>query len=206
MNKRRTCMMALLMVLLSHGYLYSEDEPASWQSLLQGEGMDGWESGGSTFKRNGPAFLGKDGGSGDRLMTGDATWTDYEFAVDVTPLKGVLVQLHYRIGHEGKRWYTLDLRPEAQTVTLSAADNRDGNSRFESVVTKPFDITYGTSYALRVRVKGSTATAYVNEVEIGELTDLQVPSGAVGLGLFNSKADFRNPRIKFLADPSNAEK
>jgi hypothetical protein len=173
-------------------------EPAAWESLLKGGGTEGWTSGGPSFKRDGQAIIASDGGSGDRLMTGEASWTDYEFAADVTPVKGPLIQLHYRISDGGKRWYTLDLRPEARTVTISAADLREGRNSFGPLITRSMETVYGTEYSLRVVVRGSQATAYVNDVEVGTLREVKAPAGAVGLGLFASRAVFRNPRIRHI--------
>ena len=173
-------------------------DPAAWQSLLTGHGTDEWKSGGPSFRREGQTILGADGGSGDRFMTGEGSWHDYEFAADVKPIRGPLIQLHFRISDGGKRWYTLDLRPEQKTVTMSAADQREGRNDFGPLITRSMETLYGTEYTLRVVVRGSEATGYVNDVEIGTLRDVQAREGAVGLGLFASAAAFRNPRIRHI--------
>lgn len=175
----------------------------SSKSLLAGDGLEGWESGGS-FRREGAVVVGNDGGPagwGDRLMTGDDAWIDYAFGATVTLVSGEMAQLHFRIdpASRHRRWYTLDLRHPDQRVTLGWADNGPGGHGLAALVSTPLAVEHGRAYALRVVVRGDTAEGWVDDLAVGRVTGLKHSTGRVGLGIWRCHARFDSPRIELLA-------
>ncbi len=175
-----------------------------WQKLLEREGLTGWRSGNplrsegerlaEVWTRSGEAIIGDDlDGTGERLITGDAGWRDYEFSVLMTPLAGGNAQVQFRLCGDG--YYMLDFLLGWQAVAVGVR-SEGGALRKLSVVNASIEL--GREYDVLIAARDVSITTYVDGKLVNQVADASLRSGSVALAVWQSKTAFRDPRVRLL--------
>lgn len=177
-----------------------------WQKLLDGEGLTGWrslnprrqegEKLAQVWQRSGEAIIGTDvDGEGERLLTGDASWKDYEFSVLITPMEGGNAQVQFRLSEDGQHYYLFDMLLGLKAVGISKVDDRGLLPL--SVVN--FPVEHNREYDVLIAPRGASLTTYVDGHLMNQVTDFSYRAGPVALNVWQSKTSFRDPRIRFMS-------
>jgi glycosyl hydrolase family 43 len=139
-----------------------------------------------------------------------ATWTDYTFAADVTPLQtatqnGVSYAqagLVARMSDAGSGYaFLLSNYPytsPAKTGYIAFVKFSNGSPVSVQPVALPFAVTGGTAYHVAITVSGSTISAAVNGTVVDTVTDASYTEGKVGFrefGANNEQAIFDNVSV-----------
>ena len=177
-----------------------------WKKLLGSEGLEGWRStdeGRSldeAWSRKEDGILGADvTNEGECLVTGEATWNDYELALLITPLAGGNAQVLVRMSEDLKCWYLIDLMLGWQAIQVCRVDLRSGGSGLERLSVVNCPIATGQEYDLMVAARGASITTYLDGKLMNQITDFTYASGPVGLSVWQSKTAFRDPQIRLLS-------
>jgi pectate lyase len=152
----------------------------------------GWSKSGGTWAvvtDGGSLVYRQSGTSADsRARSGSLSWTDYSVQARVKPIAfngaGRYVGLLARainVNH----FYYLALQNGNQLVLAK----RDGDSS-TTLASRSFTVTTGTFYTLRLDVRGSSLTGFVNGVSQLSATDSQFTAGNIGGATFFSSGAF----------------
>lgn len=179
-----------------------------WRKLLQ-EDLTGWRSDkpvrregsrlADVWSRSGDTILGTDvDGAGERLIIGEASWTDYEFSVLITPLTGGNAQLQVRVSEDERGAYLVDLMLGWQAVQVATVDLRPEGHGLQrlSVVNAP--LALGREYDVLIAARGASITTYLDGKLVNHVTDWTYRAGPIALGVWQSQTAFRDPRIRLL--------
>ncbi len=166
-----------------------------WKSLLQGEGLDGWEVNGQpwatdAWRREGNTIIAEVGdGHRARIVAGDETWRSYEVKVQMTMVKGGSAQLWFNI-HDDQDHHFAPLLGW-QTAAIMSPDHTKLD-----VVNHAFE--RGREYDVVLAVRGRSVTTYIDGVLVNRLTLSDDPKGGIGLAIWgrNTEARFRHPQIR----------
>ncbi|GEM_PF-417947 len=180
-----------------------------WERLLGQEGLSGWRSGNplrtegskleEVWKRSGEAIIGEDvDGHGERLITGDDSWMDYELSLLMTPLSGGNAQVQFRLSDDGRRYYMLDFLLGWQAVAISKGDLSPGSGGVQKLSVVNFPMEIGREYDVMIAAREASLTAYVDGKLVNQATDFSYRSGPIALNVWQSKTAYRDPRIRFL--------
>ncbi len=170
----------------------------TWESMLQGEGLEGWKPGNqAVWSREGDTIIAKAGGKdgATRLVQGDSTWSHYEFKVQVTRVKGANVQIRFGITDESRE-YMVDYLGGWKALAISTYERgKRGVTKLDVV---NLVLERGREYDLVLAVRGHSVTTYVNGRLVNRLTLEANPKGAVALGTWgrHAVARFRDPKIR----------
>ena len=170
----------------------------TWASMLQGEGLEGWTPGDKrVWSREGDTVIARAGGqdSATRLVKGDGTWSNYEFKVQITRVKGANVQVRFGITDQSRE-YMVDYLGGWKALAISTYERgKRGVTKLDVVnlVLRP-----GREYDLVLAVRGQSVTTYVDGNLVNRLTLEANPNGAVALGTWgrHAVARFRDPKIR----------
>lgn len=170
----------------------------TWESMLQGEGLEGWTPGDEkVWSRDGDAVIAIAGGrdNATRLVKGDSTWSHYEFKVQVIRVNGANVQIRFGITQESRE-YMVDYLGGWKAMAISTYERgKRGVTKLDVVnlVLEP-----GREYDLVLAVRGHSVTTYVDGRLVNRLTLESNPKGAVALGTWgrHAVARFRDPKIR----------
>jgi hypothetical protein len=149
-------------------------------------------------------------GGGIAVSAAGATWTDYTFAADVTPLQTATTNgvsyaqagMAVRMDAAGNGYaFLLSNYPyssPAQPGYLTFVSFAGGNATTVRPFALPFAVTGGTSYHVAITVSGDTISASVNGTAAGSVTDGTYAQGGVGFrqyGPNNEQATFDNVSV-----------
>ncbi|MCW2947388.1 MAG: hypothetical protein JWR24_4105 [Actinoallomurus sp.] len=139
-----------------------------------------------------------------------ASWTDYTFAADTTPLQtatqnGIAYAqagLVARMSDAGSGYgFLLSSYPytsPAKPGYITFVKFQNGNPVSVQPAALPFAVTGGTTYQVAITVSGSTITAAVNGTTVDTVTDTSYTAGKVGFrefGANNEQAVFDNVTV-----------
>ena len=174
----------------------SDGDPVTWQSMLQGDGLDGWDGHNpKAWVRDGDSISGDSpkGGGGGNLKIGDSDWANYEVSFDATLHEGSYLDFQFRFSPDGPEGYTFELRPGWHAAVISKV-TPDGWIQL-SVVNLP--VERGREYNIIVAARGQSLTSYIDGMLLNQVTDDTFPSGAVRFTLWKRNiVQYRNPRIR----------
>lgn len=178
-----------------------------WNSLLQGDDLEGWTETevplensspperGTTWKREGPAIVGTvPVETATSLTTGDSNWSNYELSVLLTLVEGSDMQVHFRKSQDGSDYYLLDFLLGWQAVAVSKMNRDAGEVEKISVVNFPFE--KGREYNVLIAARGESLTSYIDGKLVNQVRDDEFKTGGVALGLWWSTVAYRDPRIR----------
>ncbi len=166
-----------------------------WESLLVGEGLDGWDVNGdpwtpAAWSREGDTIMADAGGGyRARIVKGDETWRSFELKVQMTIVKGGSAQLWFNI-HDNQDYHFAPLLGW-QTAAIMAPDHTKLD-----VVNHVFERDH--EYDVVLAVRGNSITTYIDGRLVNRLTLDTAPKGGIGLAVWghNSVARFRDPKIR----------
>ena len=175
----------------------------SWETMLPGEGLDGWNASEGPFtpsvwRREGDAIIADTGqASRGRLLQGDGTWAAYEFKVQATIEKGFAgPQLVFGTSDDGNSSYFLTYLAGWKTMVIVRRNEETREDDKLDVV--DFVMEPGREYDIVLKVRDHSVTSYVDGVLVNRLTLRGEARGAVGLAVWanNSVVRFRDPKIR----------
>ena len=179
----------------------------AWETLLSGDGLDGWTETdvplanstpaerGQSWQRNKDVITGHvDSEKTSRLVMGDDTWKSYELSLNMTLLEGSDMQVHFRVSPDGAAYYLLDFLYGWQAVAISRMSAGAGEVEKLSVVNFPFE--RNREYNVLIAARELSITSYIDGKLIHQLTEENYRSGGIGLGLWWSKVAYRDPCIR----------
>ncbi len=166
-----------------------------WETLLHGEGFDGWEVNGDpwsddAWRREGDTIISEVADSPRaRIVTGDETWRYYELKVQMTMVRGGSAQLWFNI-HDNKDHHFAPLMGW-QTAAIMAPDHTKLD-----VVNHAFE--RNREYDVVLAVRGRSVTTYIDGALVNRLTLDDDPKGGIGLAIWgrHTEARFRDPRVR----------
>ena len=170
----------------------------AWESMLQGEGLEGWTPGDErVWSREGDTVIAIAGGrdNATRLVTGASTWSHYEFKVQVIRVKGANVQIRFGITDQSRE-YMVDYLGGWKALAISTYERgKRGVTKLDVV---NLVLERGREYDLVLAVRGHSVTTYVDGRLVNRLTLDANPKGAVALGTWgrHAVARFRDPKIR----------
>lgn len=167
-----------------------------WESLLVGEGLEGWEVQGEpwapdAWRREGRTLIAATGDSPRaRIVTGDETWRAYELKVRLTLVRG---------GGSGQLWFNVHDKQGYHFAPLlgwQTAAIMDPHHTKLDVVNHVF--VHGREYDIVLAVRGRSVTTYIDGALVNRVTLDHDPEGPIGLALWGrqSEVHFRDPRIR----------
>ncbi len=139
--------------------------------------------------------------SGEHVSSyGDESWTDYDPSADVSLLLGNGYALRFRAtGGDKADGYLLAFEPKTGGGRVVMRRMRDGKEKEVFANTgklKGFD-WYEKAHAVKVEVRGSTFTAYVDGNKLLTGTDKTYTKGAVAIrSTSNSVTEFDNVKVR----------
>lgn len=177
-----------------------------WQKLLGGKGLEGWRDGSpmrregeqlaSAWERSGEAIIGTDThGEGERLLTGDASWQDYEFSVLITPMEGGNAQVLFRVSEDRRHFYVFDMLLGWKALAISKVDDRG----LQKLSVVNFPVEHNREYDVLIAAREASLTTYIDGNLMNQTTDFEYRGGPVALNVWQSKTAFRDPRIRFMS-------
>ncbi len=188
-----------------------------WRSLLTGD-LDGWSITGDENERqlvqaNAPpsnwrvlrdGLIGEPqtGANGSCLTIGDSTWRDYEISMMITPLWGGNAQVFFRMGESLPEMYILDMLMGWQAIGVHKVEaGSDGKPKMTRLSVVNYPLVHEQEYALSIAARGQSLTTYVDGALVNQVTDDFLPTGGLGLNVWQSKTLYRDVRVRHLAVP-----
>lgn len=169
--------------------------PIRWESLLKGDGLDGWNIQGdpwtsTAWSREGDTLIAdvRTGGRA-RIIQGDESWRSYELRVQGTLVKGGALQLWFSI-HDGNDHHFATLTGW-QTAALIEPDHT-------KLDVADFIWEYGREYDIILAVRGKSVQTFIDGQLVNRVTLSKQPKGAIGLAVWGKGtiARFRDPQIR----------
>ncbi len=161
---------------------------------------DGWTAvtGAWSVETDGTKVYRQSSTTGDSAsLSGAASWTDYSVEARVKPLSfnsaGGFARIYGR-WKDASNWYYAVLR-SANVLELKKYVN--GSSTL--LTSKPFTVTPGTWYTLKLEMVGSSLRVYVNGVLELSATDATFTSGQFAVGGFNASVQFDDVVVRSAA-------
>lgn len=173
----------------------------TWQSLLQGDSLDGWIAHQSPnypdgWRREGDTVVGKiPRKKYGRIVTGDSKWRSYDFSVKATLVSGSNIQIAFRISEDNTSHYLLDFLTGWKAVAISKkVGGVRGVTKLDVV---NFPIEKGREYDIMISVRGHSIISYIDGVRVNRLTDGSFPRGKVGFLMWHdTNVRFRDPKVQ----------
>lgn len=167
-----------------------------WESLLTGNGIDGWAVGekpwvADAWWREGNTIVAAtQDGPRARITIGDETWRAYELKVQVTMVTG---------GGAPQLWFNIHENRDHHFAPLlgwQTAAIMDPHHHKLDVVNHVFEL--GREYDVVLAVRGRSVTTYIDGVLTNRVTLAEDPIGGVGLAVWgrHTEARFRDPKIR----------
>lgn len=172
-----------------------------WQSLLQGDGLDGWtdhyaEKYPDGWSRDENTIVGHiEGRKFGRLVTGSHDWKSYVLSVKGTLEKGSNLQIAVRMSEDGQSYYFLDFLTGWRAVSVSKGEaGVPGVTKLDVV---NFPIEKGREYDITIAVRGQSIISYIDGEMVNRLTDGTFSRGGVGFLMWRTTtARFEDPRVR----------
>ena len=174
-----------------------------WQSLLHGEGLDGWSTTAPSgeWSRDGDTVVGNlDGQRKSHMFQGDSTWKNYEYSLSVTLDEGSSMQFPFRVTDDRKGFYFVEFDYAWQSINVTLREpDRHGVTKL-SVVNYPLE--KGREYNLVISARHRSLTTYIDGKLINQVTDASYDSGGVGIAMWwDTRAKYRDPKIRHYKWP-----
>jgi hypothetical protein len=168
--------------------------PIKWESLLEGDGLDGWENQTPVWSRDGETIVvaSEDSGNVGPLERGDSSWESYELKTQITMHRAPAVQIGFRISDAGR--YVFQFLNGWKCACICSR-NESGLSKLDVV---DFPVEAGREYDLVIAAREKSIVTYIDGVLINRLTDDTYQDGGVAIGIWgkNSNVLFRDPKIR----------
>jgi hypothetical protein len=173
----------------------------NWQSLLSGEGLDGWTARRSDNFPDGWSWEG-DTVVGQiprkkygRIVTGDPGWKSYVFSVRAALDSGSNLQIAFRASEDGKSYYFLDFLTKWRSVAISKkVAGVPGVTKLDVV---NFPIEKGREYDITIAARGNSIISYIDGEMVNRLSDGTFTIGRVGFLMWHdTKVRFWEPKIR----------
>jgi hypothetical protein len=172
-----------------------------WESMLHGDGLEGWRASEGPFspsvwRREGDTIVADTGEANRaRLVQGDSTWTAYEFKVQATIKRGTGPQLVFGVSDHGVKSHFLTYLTGWKTMVVVRRNEETHEDIKLDVV--DFVMEREREYDFVVKVRDHSVTAYIDGELVNRLT-MPNPNGAVGLAVWghNSTVHFRDPKVR----------
>ena len=173
-----------------------------WESMLQGDGLKGWQASEAPFtpsvwRREGDTVIADTGSDNrGRLMQGGSEWAAYEFKVQATIVQGAGPQLVFGISEDGAASHFLSYLTGWKTMVVVRRNDVTHEDVKLDVV--DFVMEQGREYDLVLKVRDHSVTTYIDGVLTNRLTMPEDPNGAVALAVWgrNTVVRFRDPKIR----------
>ncbi|MBN1507820.1 MAG: DUF1080 domain-containing protein [Sedimentisphaerales bacterium] len=137
-------------------------------------------------------------GTDQRLLFGDASWTDYEYTLEAQKTGGAegFLILFRIAGPNQFYWYNIGGWGN-QYHQLEKAFGRQRNPVGPQVRER---IDTGKWYRIRVRCEGNRSQVWIDDKQVLDYTDARSPhlSGRVGVGTWSTQAKYRNIKVVAL--------
>ena len=174
-----------------------------WQSLLQGNGLEGWGPTASSgaWARDGDAVIGNlDGKRKSHLFQGDSNWKNYENSLFVTLKKGSCMQFPFRVTDDRKGFYFVEFDYAWQSINVTLREpDRHGVTKL-SVVNFPLE--KGREYHLIISARHRSLTTYIDGKLVNQVTDASYDGGGIGIAMWwDTRAKYRDPKIRHYKWP-----
>ena len=172
------------------------DGPIRWESLLEDNGLDGWENHAKTpvwsRAEDSIVAMSEDSANVGPLVRGDDSWKSYEFKTQITIDRGPAVQIGFRVSDEGR--YVFQYLGGWKCVCVCLT-NESGLTKLDVV---DFPVEAGREYDLVIAAREKSITTYIDGVLTNRLTDDTYSSGGVAIGVWgkNSNVRFRDPKVR----------
>lgn len=174
--------------------------PIVWESLLHGDGLEGWRVDESpwpppAWSREGNTLVcNATGTHPPRLTQGDSNWVVYEVKVQATPVNVGTMEIHFGISADGKEFYSLNYLSGWGAMAISRKDE----TGFTKLDVVNHVLHFGQEYDIVLAVRGRSITSYVDGQLINRLTVDTPPRGPIGLVVWGKHgiARFRDPKIR----------
>lgn len=157
---------------------------------------DGWATAGGSWavRANGSRVLTQSTVPGTALaLTGSSTWTDQDVRATAKPTlfdgSGEYVAVLARATNTSN-YYALVLR-DANKVEI----RRVSNGKSKVLAKTSMKARTGTTYTLRLQVRGEVLRGYVDGKLLVDTTDSTHTTGKIGLGTHDATADFDNVTV-----------
>ena len=167
--------------------LFSDNFTSStnWTVSPMGHGT-GWTIVNNTFAYN--------GGGATQQYAGSSSWADYTVQADVnlSTANNYPGGLRFRLNTATGSGYALWLYPSVSQVKLIKAPNWNIDTGSSTLITASKVSLPVGKHHVRIDVKGSTITAWVDYVQVLSITDSTYPTGAIALDVSNQPVAFSN--------------
>lgn len=165
---------------------FSSGTASNWAASPMGR-ANGWSVANGAYQYN--------GGGATQQYAGNGAWTDYTLQADMTLTStsnypgGIRARLNPSTGSGYAVW----LYPGSSTLKLFRVKqwNIDGSGTVALATKTGIPIAIGAHH-LRVDVKGSAITVFLDNVQMMSATDSTYPSGAIALDVSNRVVSYTN--------------
>jgi len=169
-----------------------------WESLLHGDGLDGWASREEgAWSRQGDAIVVSSGQNRHTsLSQGDTTWVNYELKIGATFVKGSNLQIQFRRSADGRDYYFLDFLSGWKAISVTKKVGGVPGVTKLDVMNYPFE--YGREYDIVIAVRGESIHTYIDGQLINRLTHDFRRRGGIALATWgrNTIVRYRDPKIR----------
>lgn len=172
-----------------------------WNRSLEAGKTSGWSFGNGVLKQDSMDadcrfILGQE-------LQGDSPWTDYDVRVlakKISGREGFLVL--FRVSQDGSSYYWLNLGGWDNKYVAIEKETSKSNGRHIIGGQQPIPpIEQGQTYDIRILVVGQNIKVFLNQELIHEVVDFEddaITSGCVGVGTWNTRAEFGNVIVRDL--------
>jgi len=169
-----------------------------WESLLHGDGLDGWADGkeGAWSRKGDTIFVSSGENRHTSLSQGDTTWANYELKVAATFVKGSNLQVQFRKSLDGRDYYFLDFLAGWKAISVTKKIGGVPGVTKLDVMNFPFE--YGREYDIVIAVRGESIHTYIDGQLINRLTHDFRRRGGISLATWgrNTVVRFRDPKVR----------
>lgn len=174
-----------------------------WQSLLQGNGLEGWLAAASSggWSRDGDAIVGQlDGKRKSDIFQGDTGWKNYEYSLFVTLEKGSCMQFPFRVTDDRMGFYFVEFDYAWQTINVTLREPGIHGVTKLSVVN--YALEKGREYHLIISARHRSLTTYIDGKLVNQVTDARYDGGGIGIAMWwDTRATYRDPKIRHYKWP-----
>lgn len=136
-------------------------------------------------------------------LQGDSPWTDYDVRIrakKISGLEGFLIM--FRVSEDGSSYYWLNLGGWENKYVAIEKETPNSNGRHVIGGQTPIPpIKEGQLYDIRILIVGQNIKVFVNQDLIHEIVDFDdnaPKSGCIGVGTWNTKAEFHTIQVRDL--------
>ncbi len=163
---------------------------SNWHASPLGN-ASGWSVLNNTYKYN--------GGGHTQQYAGSTSWTDYTFQTDITlsTANNYPGGVRFRLNTSTGAGYAFWLYPGNSKVVLFKVPQWNIDTSNTTLATKTGVTIKAGTHHIRIDVKGSTITAFLDNVQMLQQTDTSYTSGAIALDVSNQVLSYSNVSVIF---------